>query len=249
MAIQKKFVDKTYKLTREAAPLSFMLPTRNSKRFPLLWFDEKNGTNRSLRYARNQKSVFEDEQDGNAIIEPIIFEDGFLRVPRTNPVLQEFLYLHPLNGIKFVEMDEEKDAQAIVDKMNLEADALIEARQLGVEQIQSLGRVLLNRDISKISSAEIRREVLVFAKREPQSFLNMVNDPMLKLQSKVQMFFDEKLLTFRNKSREVWLNTPSSKSKLLNVPFGEDGKAMVVSHFQTEEGVEVLMLLENLMEQ
>jgi len=119
MTKQAQFVDKVYKLTREAAPLSFMLPTRNSKRFPLLWFDEKTGINRPLRYAKNQRTPFEDEQDGNAILDPVIFEDGFLRVQRTNQVLQEFLYYHPLNGIKFTEMDEEKDAQAVVDKMNL----------------------------------------------------------------------------------------------------------------------------------
>ena len=94
----KTLVDKVYKLTRNSVPLSFMLPTRNSRRYPLLWFDEEAGANRVLRYARNQRSPFEDEQDGNAVMEPIIFEDGFLRVSRTNPVLQEFLYYHPLNG-------------------------------------------------------------------------------------------------------------------------------------------------------
>jgi len=72
-----QFVDKVYKLKKEAAPLSFMLPTRNSRRFPLMWFDEEKGENRALRYARNQRSPFEDEQDGNAIVEPVIFEDGF----------------------------------------------------------------------------------------------------------------------------------------------------------------------------
>ena len=61
-------VNKTYKLTKDAAPLSFMLPTRNSRRYPLMYFDESTGTNRALRYARNQKSPFEDEQDGNAIV-------------------------------------------------------------------------------------------------------------------------------------------------------------------------------------
>ena len=84
-----------------------MLPTRNSRRYPLMYFDEEMGQNRSLRYARNQKSPFEDDQDGNAILEPVIFEDGFLRVPRTNPVLQEFLHYHPMNGLKFHEVDEE----------------------------------------------------------------------------------------------------------------------------------------------
>ncbi len=54
-----------------------MLASRNSRRFPLLWFDEEKGEQRALRYARNQQSPFEDEQDGNAILEPIVFEDGF----------------------------------------------------------------------------------------------------------------------------------------------------------------------------
>ena len=70
------FVDKTYKLTRDKAPLSYTIPTRNTKRSSLLFFDEKTGQNRSMRYAKNQKSIFEDEQDGNILLEPIIFEDG-----------------------------------------------------------------------------------------------------------------------------------------------------------------------------
>ena len=36
-------VDKVYKLTRNAAPLSFMLATRHTRRFPLLWFDPEKG--------------------------------------------------------------------------------------------------------------------------------------------------------------------------------------------------------------
>ena len=77
MKKRKQLVDKAYKLTRNAAPLPFMLPTRHNRRNPLLHFDEETRTNRPLRYARNQNSPFEDEQDGNAIVEPIIFEDGF----------------------------------------------------------------------------------------------------------------------------------------------------------------------------
>ena len=135
MKSNTNYVDKVYKLTRDAAPLSFMLPTRNTKRFPLLYFDEELGINKPLRYSRNQKTPFEDEQDGSAIIEPIIFEDGFLSVPRNNPVLQEFLHYHPMNGIRFVEVDEEKDAQEELDSINQELDALAEARALSIEQL------------------------------------------------------------------------------------------------------------------
>ena len=35
-----KFVDKQYKLTRETAPLSLILASRHTTRFPLLYFDE-----------------------------------------------------------------------------------------------------------------------------------------------------------------------------------------------------------------
>ena len=111
MATQQKvqFVAKTYKLTKDKAPLSFMLPVRHTKRFSLLHFDEETGQNRELRYAKNQRSIFTDEQDENALLEPIIFEDGFLYVPKENQMLQKFLHYHPLYGKKFVELDKAKD--------------------------------------------------------------------------------------------------------------------------------------------
>ena len=89
--------NKAYKLKRSERPLSYMLSSRHSVRSPLLYFDEDQGVNRPLRYARNQKSPFEDEQDGNAILEPIVFEDGMLVVQRENQVLQQFLHYHPGN--------------------------------------------------------------------------------------------------------------------------------------------------------
>ena len=78
MKTTTKYVDKIYKLTRDTAPLSLTLASRNTKRFPLLWFDEKTGTNKALRYARNQNSPFEEEQDDNAILDPIVFLYGLL---------------------------------------------------------------------------------------------------------------------------------------------------------------------------
>ena len=123
-------VDKLYKLRRDVAPLSYILPSRNSHRHPLMYFD--GTSNRALRYSPNQKTPFEDEQDKNVILEPIIFEDGFLKVPKTNPVLQWFLEIHPDNGKKFEVVDNEKDAETELEVMNYEVDALIAAKQLGL---------------------------------------------------------------------------------------------------------------------
>jgi hypothetical protein len=238
-------VDRIYKLKGKAAPLSYTLPSRNTKRYPLLWFDEDNNVNRPLRYAINQKTPFEDEQDGNAIVEPIIFENGFLRVPKNNPVLQQFLYFHPLNGMTFEEVDYEKDAAKEVENLSSEVDALIEARQLSVEQLETVCRVLFGKDPSRYTSAELKRDVLIYAKRDPRGFLNILSDPMLKLQSNVHVFFESKLLTFRNGRKEVWFNTNTNKKKMLTVPYGEDPYFSVANFFKSDEGIDALKMLEN----
>jgi len=247
MTKNEKSVDKVYKLKKNAAPLSYMLPSRNSRRFPLLWFDEELGINKPLRYAVNQRSPFEDEQDGNAIVEPIISEDGFLSVPRNNPVLQQFLFYHPQRDRVFIEVDNEKDASVEVEKLNTEVDALIEARQLNIEQVEMVGRVLFGKDISRVTTSELRRDILVYAKRDPRGFLNIMNDPMLQLQSKVQLFFDKGFLTFRNKQKDVFYNTDTNKKKMLTVPYGEDPMYIVSSFLKSDDGIESLKLLENLL--
>ena len=236
-------IDKVYKL-KIGTPLSYTLASRNHPRFPLMWYDEKNNVNRSLRYSTNQKSPFEDEQDGNAIIEPIIFEDGFLRVPKNNPVLQEFLHYHPFNGIIFSEVNKEKDAAIEVDDLNLEIEALVEARQLSLDQIETLTRVMFGKDPSTVSTAELKRDILVFAKRDPKEFLNILNDPELKFQAKIRLFFENKLLILRNGEKEVWFNTATNKKKMLSVPFGEDPYEMVAHYLQSDDGIDSLKMLD-----
>jgi len=239
--------DRVYKLTRDRAPLSCIIPSRNTPRNPLLYFDEEKGYNRALRYARNQKSPFEDEQDGKAIVEPVIFTDGLLRVAKNNPILQEFLHYHPLRGKRFVEVDYGKDAAQVVEAINVEVDALVEAKAMGVEQLESIGRVLFSKDVSIMTSAELRRDVMIFARRNPSAFLNAINDPNLKLQSSVQKFFDEKLLVYRPKNREVYFNLTGNKKRMIKIPFGIERNEFLSQWFTTDDGVEVLAFLEKQM--
>ena len=242
-----KFVDKVYRLTGKVAPLSYMLPTRHTSRFPLLHFDEETGQNKELRYARNQKSIYVEEQDGNAILEPIIFEDGFLSVPKTNQPLQAFLAVHPMNGKRFIEVNYEKNASEEVERLNVEADALIAARTLEISQLENIARALFSTDVSKVSTAELKRDLLVFARNYPQEFLNVISDPMLKHQAKVQEFFDNGLLIRKSKGG-IHFNTKANKKRMLVVPSGEDEKLIVASYLQSDEGIESLKMLEKLLE-
>jgi hypothetical protein len=240
--------DRYYRLINENAPLSYTIASRNNRRYPLLWYDEEKNLNRALRYAVNQKSPFEDEQDGNAIIEPIVFERGFLFVPKTNPVLQQFLHYHPQHSVVFEEVDNEKDAQKEVEDLNIEVEALVKARELSIEQLETVGRVLFQRDTTKVTTAELKRDILIYARNYPKGFLDVLEDPMLKLQSKVHVFFDSGLLSFRGGNKEVWYNTPTNKKKMLTVPYGEDPYVLVAMFLKTDEGIEALKMLEHHLE-
>tara|TARA_R100000935_G_scaffold33386_1_gene53901 strand:- start:247 stop:996 length:750 start_codon:yes stop_codon:yes gene_type:complete len=247
MKNQKKTVseDKVYVLKRLSAPLTYMLSSRNTRRSPLLYFDGE--VNKPLRYARNQKSPFEDEQDGNAIIEPILFEEGFLRVPKNNPVLQEFLNYHPGNGEIYDEVDNERDASQEFDIMTFELDAQLLARDLSLGKLESIARVLYGVKAEKMTTPELKRDVLVYAKREPKDFINLVNDPMLELQDKVVRFFSASLLSLRNKNKDVYFNLKQNKTKMLTIPYGENPNFIIASYLQSDEGIESLKLLENKM--
>jgi len=191
-----------------------------------------------LRYARNQNSPFQDEQDDNAIVEPIVFEDGFLHVPKNNQVLQKFMDLHPGKGRVFVEVNKAKEAAELVEDLNLEVDALIEARQLTVEQVENVARVLFQKDVSKVTTAELKRDILIFAKQQPAGFMNLLKDPALKFNATIQNILDKNLIQLRNNKKEVWFNTASNKKKMCNIPYGEDPLFIIASYFESDDGLE-----------
>lgn len=87
--------DRLYELTK-SSPLVFTLPTYHTAKKSLLYFDEKEGYQKEIRYATNQKSCFVEEQKGQAVLGRIVFRDGKLRVPKENVVLQKLLSLYHL---------------------------------------------------------------------------------------------------------------------------------------------------------
>jgi hypothetical protein len=96
-----------------------------------------------------------------------------------------------------------------------------------------------------MSSAELKRDVFVYSRNNPIQFLEMLNDPMLQLQNTCAKFFEYDLLRLKNKDKDIYFNLPSNKKKLLTVPFGEEPIYILASYLQSDEGIEVLRLLEN----
>ena len=231
-----QLTEKIYLLKNGKSPLTFVLQSRHSRRSPLLWFDEEKGVNRTLRYAKNQRSPFEDEQDDNAIVEPVMFENGVLKVSKTDTVLQKFLELHPKNGSVFEEFVAERDAEKEIEEMNHEVDALIAAREMSIDKCEEILRELIGNRVENMTSKEVRRDILVFARNNPYDLLTMAGDPEVKMKNNIAQFFDMNIIQFRNKNKDVYFNLPNSKKRMLTVPEGEDGYDAVKTYFETEEG-------------
>jgi hypothetical protein len=234
--------DKVYRLRTSATPITYSIASKSTPNRPLLYFD--GTSNRPLRYASNQKTPFQDEQDGNAIMQPIVFEDGFLRVPRTNPVLQQFLSYHPDNGRLFVEVNTERDAEAELEQINLQADAILKAREASIDEMEQIARVLLGINPEKLSTPELKRDIMLLAKNDPEAFLDAFDNEDVALISKAKVFFDKGLLGTRNNNRDIHFNLSNNKKRMMVVPFGEDYLSAVASFFLTDEGIEVLKMLE-----
>lgn len=237
--------DRTYLLKNGMNPLTYFLASKDTPRKRLLYYDEETNTNRPLRYARNANSPFQDEQGDNVIIEPIIFEDGSLRVPKNNPVLQEFLHYHPGNGTEFYEFDKEKDAQEEIKYMYDELDAQLIAREMPFDELEPIARLLLGGSVDTMKVSEIRRDIMIYAKRYPQDFMEAVNDPSIKVTSYAARALSDGYLAFRNNKKEIYFNLKDNKKKLLTVPFGEDPVYLLSSYLQSDEGIDLYKFLEN----
>ena len=118
---------------------------------------------------------------------------------------------------------------------------------MDIHRAEQIARVGMGINTDKMTSAEIKRDVLVFARKNPKEFLDLLGDPMLELQSKVNGFFRDSILSWKS-NKDVYYNTKTNKKKMLTVPFGESRDYIVASYLQSDEGIEALKMLENLTE-
>ena len=235
--------DRFYYLKGSNEPLSYVLASKSTPRKPLLWFDEEKGYNREIRYASNQKSCFIDEQDNNVILDHIIFEDGVLNVPKENQPLQKLLSLyHPKKGYVYEEKDEVAEAKEDLISIETEMQALNTAISIDIDQAEAILRVELGSSVSNMSSAELKRDLYLFAKNNPLLFLELVNDDNVQLRNLAIKAQELNIIKLSQDQRTFkW---GSNGKKLMTVPFDENPYSAFAAFLKTDEGVEVFKSIE-----
>lgn len=235
--------DRTYTLSGHYSPITYTIPARHSAKYPLLWFDEESGEQKELRYATNQNSVFVQEQKGEATLGHIIFHDGTLSVGKQNQNLQKLLSLyHPAKNIKYKEFDPVEIAHDQLDDLETTIEALNMAREMDIDIAEAVLRVEIGSKVSSMSSKEIRRDLILFAQRNAELFIELANDDNVQLRNIAINATEAGIISLSQDQRTF--NWASNNRKLINVPFDENPYSAMAAYFKTDEGVEIYKSIE-----
>ena len=230
--------DRIYYLKGKKKPLSHSIKTSN-----LYWFDEEVGYERELKYCQNQRTCFVDEMKGDQRLEHIVFRSGSLFVPKEKVTLQKFLSLyHPHNGKLFYEYQPVNEAEDELDWLEFEVEALSIAKEMDIELAEAIMRVEIGSEVSKMSSKELRRDLLLFARSNPRLFLELTNDDNVQLRNFGIKAVEEGIIRLSNDQRNfMW---SSNDRKIMTVPFDEHPYSALAQWFKTDEGMEIYSNIE-----
>jgi hypothetical protein len=230
--------DRIYYLKGKKKPLSYSIRTSN-----LFWFDEEKGYEREIKYCQNQRTVFVDEMKGDQRLEHVVFRNGALFVERSKSTLQKFLSLyHPNNGNLFYEHKPVEVAENQIEILEMEADAILMARQMDIDLAEAIMRVEKGSEVSKMSSKELKRDLLLFARSNPRLLLELANDDNVQLRNFGIKAVEEKILKLSSDQRYfMWASTDR---KIMTVPFDEHPYTALAHWFKTDEGMEIYANIE-----
>jgi len=220
-----EYKDRTYILKGRKTPLVYAMNSKHSQKKPLLYFDKELGYQRELRYATNQPSPFVDEQKGTSTLGRIIFRDGTLTVKKEDTTLQKMLSLyHPYK-----------------DKVYTEFDPVSLAREMDITEAEGVLRTEFGSKVTELSSSELKRDLLIFAKRNPGLFIELATDENVQLRNVGARAVEQGILRLSQDQRTFTYG--ESNRKLMTVPFDEHPYSALAAFFKTDEGMEVYKAL------
>ena len=230
--------DRIYRLKGDKKPISRSVRSAN-----IHWFDQEKGYERELKYCQNQKTVFVDEMKGDQRLEHIIFRNGMLIIEKEKTVLQKLLSLyHPDRDKLFYEEKPVAAATSEIAWLEMEIQALNAAQEIDIDMAEAIMRVEVGSKVSDMSSKELRRDLLLYAKRNPELFLELVNDENVVLRNFGIKATEMGIIKLSQDQRTFSWGT--NDRKLMNVPFDEHPYSALAAWFKTDEGMEIYSNIE-----
>jgi len=205
-------------------------------------YDKEQNQVRELRYCPNEPSAWRDEQSDSATRQSVVFTEGRMFVRPDQPNLMDFMDNHPDNvangGKTFELVNNEKKSQIKVQKEFLVADAVTMVRDKDLNDLLGVAVALainVDRPVN-----EIKHDLLVFAKKNPQKFIESFDNPVVEMKAKIRQA--AKLQVIKMESDGIkWYDT---NKLILSVPAGKDPLDVFVRYCLTEAAVPIVEEIE-----
>ena len=111
-----------------------------------------------------------------------------------------------------------------------------------IDQAEAILRVEIGSKVSEMSSKEIRRDLLLFARNNPSLFIELANDENVQLRNLAIRAVELGIMTLSQDQRTF--NWASNNKKLMTIPFDENPYSAMAAFFKTDEGIEVFKSIE-----
>ena len=228
---------KMYEMVGKRGGLFYKVRSNN-----LVIYDEETNTNRRIRYCPGETSIYVDEQSDAAVKEHVVFRNKMLIVRPDQPNLITFLEKHPDNqangGGAFKLINKEVDIEKEVENEFLVTDAISMIKARPIDDLLPVALSLnINTDQNDLS---IKRSLVMYAKKNPQKFMDMFDNPVVHARTMVMQGFDFQIITDK-KGAVVWTDTGKI---ILSIPVGQDRIDTVTRFCMTDKGSSVLSEIE-----
>ena len=149
---------------------------------------------------------------------------------------------HPRKDGIYYEFDKVEVATDELEDLEFQIEALNLAKSLDIDHAEAILRVELGSKVSSMSSKEIKRDLLLFAKKNSTLFLTLANDENVELRNFAIKATEANIIYLAADQKSF--HWTSNDKKLMIVPFDENPYSAFASFLKTDEGVEVYKSIE-----
>ena len=113
---------------------------------------------------------------------------------------------------------------------------------MDIEQAEAILRVEVGSEVNNLSTKELKRDLLLFARQNPALFIDLANDENVMLRNFAINAVEAGVINLAQDQRTfTWA---SNGRKLMTVPFDENPYSAMAAWFKTDEGLEVYKSIE-----
>ena len=114
---------------------------------------------------------------------------------------------------------------------------MMAAKEMDIDHAEAVLRIEVGSSVSSLSSKELKRDILLMAKKNPKAFLEIASDDNVGLRNIGIRAVEQNILKLAQDQRTF--HWASNDRKLMTIPFDENPYSALAAWFKTDEGVQV----------